>query len=64
MIVQDWIEITATLSPDTPVIFYNSAEKPLESEAYCEGRAVTPSRLWDARAGWLPCVTVDLGEEF
>ena len=63
MNVGDWNEITASLSPDTPVIFYNFAEKPLPPDAYCEGVAVRPSRLWDACEGWHPCVTVDLGEE-
>lgn len=63
MIVGDWIRITASLSPDTPVIFYNSSAKPLENDAYCEGSAVYPSRLWDAKVGWIPCVTVELGEE-
>ncbi len=63
MIVGDWIRITASLSPETPVIFYNSSEKPLNSEGYCEGVGIAPSRLWDARCGWIPCVMVMLGEE-
>lgn len=63
MIVGDWAKITASLTPETPVIFYNSCEKPLESDRYCEGAAVKPSRLWDAKTGWVPCVLVVLGEE-
>ena len=63
MVVKDLNQITACLSPDTPVIFYNSARESLASDAYCEGVAVRLSRLWNAREGWLPCVTVDLGEE-
>lgn len=63
MTIEDWNRITASLSPETPVIFYNSAEEPLPPDAYCEGAALHLSRLWDARVGWMPCVTVDLGEE-
>ncbi len=63
MTVGDWNRITASLSPDIPVIFYNAAEKPLPADTYCEGAALCLSQLWDARLGWCPCVTVDLGEE-
>ncbi len=63
MIVQDLNRITASLSPETPVIFYNSAENCLPAGTYCDGVAVRLSRLWTAREGWVPCVTVDLGEE-
>lgn len=63
MVVSDLNRITASLSPDTPVIFYNSAENCLPPDAYCEGVAVRLSTLWNAHEGWLACVTVDLGEE-
>ena len=63
MIASDLNRITASLSPDTPVIFYNSTENSLPSDAYCEGVAVRVSRMWSPREGWRPCVTVDLGEE-
>ena len=63
MVVNDLNQITASLSPDTPVIFYNSAANCLPSDTYCEGVAVRLSQLWSAREGWLPCVMVDLGEE-
>ena len=63
MNVADWQKITDSLSPDTPVIFYNASETPLHSDRYCEGLSVSVSRLWDAREGWLPCLLVELGEE-
>lgn len=64
MVVGDWNNITASLSPDTPVIFYNSAEEPLPSDSYCEGLSVVPSRLWSGREGWIPCVMVELDTAF
>lgn len=64
MVVGDINKITASLSPDTPVIFYNSAAEPLSEDAYCDGVAVYPSRMWIGREGWTPCLTVELGQAF
>lgn len=63
MVVSDLNRITDTLSPDTPVIFYNSSADSLSPDTYCDGVAIRLSELWSAREGWRPCVTVDLGEE-
>ncbi len=63
MVVGDWQTITATQSPDTPVIFYVAADHPLEEGTYCDGASVAPSRMWTPQDGWLPCVTVTLVEE-
>ncbi len=60
MVLEDWSEVTAALPPDTPVVFYNASTRPLEPEGYGDGTAVFPSRMWTARDGWVPCVTVEL----
>ncbi len=63
MVLGDWQQIVSTLSPETPVIFYVAQADGLAPDRYCCGRAVLPSRMWTARDGWVPCVTVDVGEE-
>ncbi len=63
MSVGDCMRIMATLSPEMPVIFYNSSEEPLKGEDYCEGVNIALSRLWDARLGWIPCVMITIGAE-
>lgn len=64
MIVGDIKKITATLSPDLPVIFYNSTAEPLASDAYCDGATIKTSQMWVGREGWVPCVVVELGQGF
>ena len=64
MVVGDIQKITASLSPDTPVIFYNSCTEPLSEDTYCDGVAVYSSRMWDGPNGWTPCLTVELGQAF
>ncbi len=61
MVLGDWQEIVATLSPDTPVIFYRADAETMPEDSYCDGLRVAPSSMWSSREGWQPCVTVDLG---
>ena len=62
MIVGDIHKITSAISPDTPVIFYNSNASPLPSDNYCDGLSIRASQMWVGREGWVPCVLVELGQ--
>ena len=64
MCLKEWNRLLGQLPEDTPVIFYQSAEKPLLSGTYCDGIDVTASRMWEGKRGWVPCVVVTLGEAF
>ncbi len=60
MVLDEWNEVTAALPPDTPVIFLNTGNRPIEPDDYCDGTAVFPSQMWSSGVGWQPCVTVEL----
>ena len=59
MTAGDWQEVLKAADPAWPVLFYNSADTPLEPEDYCGGLTVCASRYWE-NAGWHPCVLVRL----
>jgi len=64
MKLEDWKRVVKEMPADTPVIFYQTAEKPLTEGGYCDGLRVAPSRMWEGHRGWVPCVLVELGQGF
>ncbi len=62
MILDDFTQVTDGLPPDTPVVFCNATRQPLDPDEYCDGVAVFPSKIWSYPEGWVPCVTVELGD--
>lgn len=63
MRIGDWQRIVAETPPQTPVIFYLPETTGEETDVYCDGVRVEPSRYWDWQRGWLPCVLVTLRME-
>lgn len=64
LVLGDWQRLARELPPETPVIFRYDGKKPMETEEYCDGLRVYPSKLWDGYNGWQPCILVELGECF
>ena len=60
----DWQRLAQEMPPETPVIFRYDGRQPMETEDYCDGLRVVPSRMWEGHEGWQPCVLVELGERF
>lgn len=60
----DWQAIQEKMESDTIVLFTLAGDKPLRPGDYCEGVSISPSRVWDGRQGWQPCILVELGEPF
>ncbi|MBQ9860599.1 MAG: hypothetical protein IJO76_08020 [Clostridia bacterium] len=64
MVLRDWRAVLQEMPADTPVIFCVTAENAPHFGDYCVGRRVFPSRMWEGKEGWKPCVLVELGEAF
>ena len=64
MVLGDWQRLAQEIPQDTPVIFRYDGKKPMDTEDYCDGLRVYPSKMWDGYEGWKPCVLVVLGECF
>lgn len=64
LVLGDWQRLARELPSETPVIFRYDGKKPMETEEYCDGLRVYPSRMWDGYDGWKPCILVELGECF
>ena len=64
LVLGDWQRLARELPSETPVIFRYDGKKPMETEEYCDGLRVYPSKMWDGYNGWQPCIQVELGECF
>ena len=64
MVLGEWQGLVQRLDAQTPVIFRLQGDQPLSPDGYCEGLSVTPSRMWDRKQGWQPCLLVELGDAF
>ena len=64
MTLGDWQRLAQEMPPDTPVIFRYDGQQTMRNEDYCDGLRAVPSRMWEGRSGWRPCILVKLGERF
>ena len=64
MVLGDWQRLAQEMPPDTPVIFRYNGRHTMETEDYCDGLQVLPSRMWEGHSGWRSCILVELGERF
>ncbi len=64
MVLADWQRLSdrnREISPAWPVFFHVAGERPLQPDDYCEGISMGVDSYWDSQKGWLPCITVELG---
>ncbi len=64
MVLGDLVPLLEQCGGDTPVLFRLRGEVSLCPDDYCEGLSATPSRMWEGKTGWRPCILVELGQVF